>query len=84
MVRMKSMPVQSETPKFIEPEGVTLSKCGEDEFFKSLDSDELEMIDIIAKPPPIRDLEYFVDVGLSNDGEYPHRLKEHKHIPTLD
>jgi hypothetical protein len=84
MARMKSTPVQSETPKSIEAEGVTSSKCGEDEFLKILDSDELEMIDSIAKPPPVRDLHYFVGIGLSNDGENPHRLKEHKHIPTLE
>jgi hypothetical protein len=42
------------------------------------------MIDNIAKPPPVQDLQYFVGAGLSNDGENLHRLKEHKHILTLE
>lgn len=41
-----------ETPKFVEFKGATFSKCGEDEFLKSLDFDELEMIDSVAKPLP--------------------------------
>jgi hypothetical protein len=53
-------------------------------FLKSLDFDELEMIECIAKPPLVRNLHYFVGVGLSDEGENPHRLREHKHIPTLE
>ena len=52
MARMKSTPVQLETPKSIDPEDGSDSKGGDDEFMKSLDSDELEMIECIAKPPP--------------------------------
>jgi hypothetical protein len=42
------------------------------------------MIECIAKPPPVRNLQYFVGVGLSDEGENPHRLREHKHISTLE
>ena len=41
-------------------------------------------MDSTAKPPLIQDLHYFVGIGLSNDGENLHKLKEHKHIPTLE
>jgi hypothetical protein len=51
---------------------------------KSLVDGELEIIEALAKPPPRRDLEYFVGVGLSAEGDNPHRLKEHKHVPTTE
>jgi hypothetical protein len=56
MARMKSTPVQSETPKSVDSEDGSNSKGGDDVFLKSLDSDELEMIKCIAKPPPLQNL----------------------------
>jgi hypothetical protein len=81
---MKSTQVEYKTPRFIEPKGASNSKGGQVEFFKSLDFDEFEKIDNIAKPPHVRHLQYFVDVGLSDNKEYYHRLKEYKYIPTLE
>jgi hypothetical protein len=42
------------------------------------------MIECIAKPPLVWNLQYYVGVGLFDKEENPHRLKEHKHIPTLE
>ena len=81
---MKSTHVEYEIPRFVELEGASNSKGGQVEFIKSLDFDELEIIDNIAKLPHMRHLQYFVDVGLSNDKEYYHRLKEYKYIPILE
>jgi hypothetical protein len=50
---------------------------------KSLESDK-KVIEGLAKPPPERDLEYFVSVGLFGEGDNPHRSKEHKHVPIIE
>ena len=84
MASMKSTPMQSEIPKYVDPKDGSDSKGGDTEFLKSLDSDELEMIKCIAKPPLVRNLQYFVSVGLFDKGENPHRFREHKHILTLE
>jgi hypothetical protein len=36
------------------------------------------------KPPLEQDFEFFRKVGLSDNGDNLHRLKEHKHVPTIE
>lgn len=59
MARMKVTPTAEteKSLKSVEPDPGSDSKGGEDDLFKSLDSDELELIDNIAKPPPERNLD---------------------------
>ena len=54
------------------------------DFVKAEESSDIASIDHLSKPPPERDLEFFRKAGLSVDGDNPHRLKEHKHVPTAE
>lgn len=84
MVRMKTTLLLPDASKEIELEAGSDSEGDEDEFLKSLDSYELELIECIAKSPPEGNFKYFVSDGLCEEGENPHRLKELKLIPTLE
>ena len=56
----------------------------DDDLSKSLESNKLEVIEGLAKPPSKQDLEYFVSVGFLGKRDNPYRLKEHKHVPITE
>jgi hypothetical protein len=54
------------------------------DFVKNEESSNIASVEHLTKPPPERDFEFFRNVGLSNNGNNPHHLKEQKHIPTAE
>jgi hypothetical protein len=52
------------------------------DFMKNEESPDIASVEYLTKLPPERDFEFFRNAGLSDNGENPHYLKEHKHVPT--
>ena len=51
---------------------------------KNKESSDIASIEHFSKPPPERDFEFFRKVGLSDNGDNLHHLKEHKHVPAIE
>jgi hypothetical protein len=51
---------------------------------KNEESSDIASVEHLTKLPLEWDFEFFRNAGLSDNGDNPHCLKEHKHVPTAE
>jgi hypothetical protein len=54
------------------------------DFVKNEESSDIALVEHLTKLPSERDFEFFRNVGLSDNGDNPHCLKEYKHVPIVE